>query len=619
MLALQGPPEAIDRVRPGQPAELVAICEKAMARAVEERYRGMDEMADDLRAYLEDRVVRAHRTGAVAEFRKWVRRNRMAAALAASLVVVLAVSGFAVAWVERARAEGERQYTDRALVTALLEEVDDLGPIHPDHARRRELWLEQARPVAARGARYRQELEELRSTGSPGAEEIGVGDRRWDNVEYVESVLEDLPGWVAEMRALQRSEGWSEREREIARQEEEALLRERDTFERRAQELHERADQRRSWVLPDAVGQRNHDHLQRFVADLDRLADPRSGQITRIAEDLRRARELESLSIEAHRPAWDEAIAAIGDVSVCPAYRGLALRPQVGLVPIGRDPESGLWEFWHVLSGERPRRDADGDFQLEASSGLLFVLLPGGSFVMGAQRSDPEAPGYDPEAAREEGPPHVVELAPFFMSKFEMTQGQWLAATGANPSMYLAGTRWGQGAAAEVIQRVHPVESLVWEETRTVLARYGLALPTEAQWEFACRSARSSNVFGTYDGYELHAPVDVFFPPNSFGLHDMQGNVAELCRDWYAPDYSDVEIAPGDGEIIGPFRGSRSVRGATWRDTPVSQLSSAQRRDSDLVSGNAVGARPVRLVDPWSRSPSCPSPCPPGKSSARAL
>jgi WD40 repeat protein/serine/threonine protein kinase len=87
-----GPPTPVRQLSPRVPGELVAICEKAMARHRAERYAGAQEMADDLRAYLENRVVRAYRTGAAAEFRKWVVRNRLAA-LAGAAALVAAVGG----------------------------------------------------------------------------------------------------------------------------------------------------------------------------------------------------------------------------------------------------------------------------------------------------------------------------------------------------------------------------------------------------------------------------------------------------------------------------------------------------------------------------------------------
>ena len=107
-LVLAGPPEPLQKLRPDTPPELISICEKAMARHARDRYAGMSELADDLRAFLENRVVIAHRTGALVELRKWVRRNRLAAA--ALCLVVLSVLGgsITVSQIDR-RAAGRAQ------------------------------------------------------------------------------------------------------------------------------------------------------------------------------------------------------------------------------------------------------------------------------------------------------------------------------------------------------------------------------------------------------------------------------------------------------------------------------------------------------------------------------
>jgi len=79
-------------------------------------------------------------------------------------------------------------------------------------------------------------------------------------------------------------------------------------------------------------------------------------------------------------------------------YDGLALREQLGFIPLGRDPESGLWEFAHLMTGEPARRAEDGNLVLTEETGLVLVLLPGGRFWMGAQANDPNGRNYDPQA-----------------------------------------------------------------------------------------------------------------------------------------------------------------------------------------------------------------------------
>ncbi|HED10348.1 MAG TPA: hypothetical protein ENJ10_06645 [Caldithrix abyssi] len=118
------------------------------------------------------------------------------------------------------------------------------------------------------------------------------------------------------------------------------------------------------------------------------------------------------------------------------------MKPQVGLIPLGRDIRSGLWEFWLWESGPRPPWKAGPEDSGQIDLGLLprtpfgivLVLIPGGQFLMGSS-DDPDSPVYDPDSQREERPAVELLLSPFFLSKFELTQGQWLHLGLENPSM----------------------------------------------------------------------------------------------------------------------------------------------------------------------------------------
>jgi formylglycine-generating enzyme required for sulfatase activity len=326
---------------------------------------------------------------------------------------------------------------------------------------------------------------------------------------------------------------------------------------------------------------------------------------------------------------WSEAMASIASMAECPAYGGLRITPQLGLLPIGRDPESNLWEFAHLQTGEPAERGADGKLALEEETGLVFVLLPGGTFTMGAQRSDPAGPNYDPRANSDEGPPHQVTLSPFFLSKYEMTQGQWLRFVGRNPSQYgphLYSTAWNRsGRKADL---VHPVERVSWDDCTAVLGRLGLELPSEAQWEYGARAGTTSvwwtgnekqgladagNVSDSHakahggeawgnheldldDGNTAHARVGTY-RPNAFGLHEVIGNLWEWCRDGYQQDF--YRQGPQTDPVSPPEGSSNRVNRGGGCTFAASYARSADRYYfSPSDADDSLGARPARRITP---------------------
>ena len=218
-----------------------------------------------------------------------------------------------------------------------------------------------------------------------------------------------------------------------------------------------------------------------------------------------------------------------------------------------------------------------------------MVYVEGGTFTMGAtveQGSD----AYD-----EEKPTHQVTLKGFYICKYEVTQAEWKAVMGENPSDFKGDNL--------------PVENVSWFDCQEFIRKLNeltgknFRLPTEAEWEYAARGGRRS--YGAkyagdndIDNVAWHAgnsnrtthPVGTK-RANELGLYDMSGNVREWCLDWYGSYSSSAQTNP-----IGPGSGSlRVLRGGSWRSLArYCRLSFRNRSNPDNRSGN-LG---LRLVFP---------------------
>ena len=210
--------------------------------------------------------------------------------------------------------------------------------------------------------------------------------------------------------------------------------------------------------------------------------------------------------------------------------------------------------------------DAIIGYSFENSLGQVFVLIPAGTFTMGS-------PTDEPGRSANEGPQHDVTITqPFYLQQTEVTQAQWEAVMGSNPSYFFDCPAC-------------PVETVSWNDVQEFVAKMNArgegtySLPTEAQWEYAARAGTTTPLYngeitelecgyepnldqiGWYcSGFETHPAAQK--APNAWGLYDMSGNVYEWCSDWYAEDY--YSVSPAE-DPQGPSTGSyRVFRGGGW-------------------------------------------------------
>jgi formylglycine-generating enzyme required for sulfatase activity len=484
---------------------------------------------------------------------------------------------------------------DSKKVADLVSEEDQLWPVHPEKAPAMAAWLERAKAVLKNRPDHEAALAKVRERAEAYTEE----ERKRDHA----SEIDRLNTVKAELEKPVEATADEAKRKQVEEQSK--------ALEAEVPKLEAAIAERGSWRFASEEDDWRHQVLADLLRGLDALA----GTLDRVEKRHEAASTLRERSIDAHRTAWDETVAAVAGST---RYGGLRIAPQLGLVPLGPDPDSGLFEFAHLGSGELPGRDpATKKLVFADDSAIVLVLIPGGTFRMGAQKADAKAPNHDPQAEDVEAPVHDVTLSPCFIGKHEVTQAQWERMTGARPSRYGPGNEFG---GKRVTVR-HPVEQVSWEDCTRWLGRWNLALPTEAQWENACRAgtdtpwwcgreakalekvadladafckANGGPASWPYeewdDGYTVHAPVGSF-GPNTFGLHDVHGNVWEWCRDaWgrYAAEAATDPLIQGAG--------IRVSRGGGWNFV-ASFARSAYRGGNDPgIRFFSLGVRPARSV-----------------------
>jgi formylglycine-generating enzyme required for sulfatase activity len=236
------------------------------------------------------------------------------------------------------------------------------------------------------------------------------------------------------------------------------------------------------------------------------------------------------------------------------------------------------WPFDEAEARRRQKATADAlgvKIEQDVDLGgvkMAFVLIPAGEFLMGSPpTTGPEklaaAYGGDPKEYEGEFPQHRVKISrPFWMAKHEVTQEQYMAILQTNPS-------------ANKDKPKNPVEQVGWNQASgfaKVLSEKlhkAFRLPTEAEWEYACRAGTATEFyFGNdaakipdfgWQGVTSTAPAGLK-KPNAWGLCDMAGNVWEWCEDWHGKYDGGAQTDPKGA----PAGGSRVLRGGSWGDPP---------------------------------------------------
>ena len=241
------------------------------------------------------------------------------------------------------------------------------------------------------------------------------------------------------------------------------------------------------------------------------------------------------------------------------------------------------------------------------STSMVMVRIPGGTFAMGSPESDGGAWAH-------ERPQHRVTLDAFLIAKHEVSQAIWRQIMDSEPSKIAGDTL--------------PVEQVSWDDCREFCRKTELALPSEAQWESACRGGTSTPfAFGetftsdqaNFDGNFPYVsgpagaqdqdtsrgsggefrrrtvPVDAF-EPNGFGLHNMHGNVWEWCEDVFDEDFYGTPDATRRNALCTVGAGNRVVRGGGWFNRARYCRSASRAFNDPARRSPSLGFRPVRKL-----------------------
>jgi formylglycine-generating enzyme required for sulfatase activity len=217
-----------------------------------------------------------------------------------------------------------------------------------------------------------------------------------------------------------------------------------------------------------------------------------------------------------------------------------------------------------------------------------FSQIPAGEFMMGSVKGG---------LFGDQKPVHKIRISKSFeMGRYEVTQEQWQSVIGNNPSYF-------KGANL-------PIETVSWDDVQEFIKKlnaqndgYAYRLPTEAEWEYACRAGRKGDYVENLDEtawYEMNSESETHSvgQKNSWGLHDMQGNVSEWCQDWYAEDYysrSPLADPTGPKTTKGLPTEMRVIRGCSRINRAAACQAAFRLRNNPDGTSKDLGFRLVRI------------------------
>ncbi|MEZ5963267.1 MAG: protein kinase [Planctomycetota bacterium] len=547
------PPPALELNR-RVPRDLAAVVQRALEKGLGRRYQTAAALADDLHRWLDGRPVVARPISRLARIVRSARRNPLATAFFASTITATLLAWQAIrsqAALERAIRESAAGRVQRQ-VDSLRRRARALLPIGPAVVPPLQGLIADAEALWERNSEFAEQLATLRRRGRFVAGDDGDEDARLDREQLP---LQREMEWIAGcQRQLASDSPGTATAREAAR------------LADRSARLKALIEGYRRYRFDSDFERSLHDNFEDGMLTLALFA---SDEMAELRHRLALARAT-ARPAPPSTPSWPEVLADLRQDSV---FRRVALAAAPDLVPLGRDPESHLHEFAHVGSGELARRAPQGGITIGPTTGLVFVLLP---------------PGAVPRA-------HGAVDA-FYCSKYEVSVGQMRQLAQDLDARADGAPRWWLPPRLDGRLPAHLIS---WNDAVEVVHRWDLALPTELQWEYACRGGALTDWNTGDDPSRLRGVANFKWPgtksnfwfvdyrtPNGYGLFQTHGNVAE----W-------LGLADEPASPVGTSQqdGLRSVGGGHLNQEPdtTTQCGRFLHLAPSLAS-IAIGVRPVR-------------------------